>query len=882
MKILDIRAMRGPNYWSVNWTKLVVMQLDIGDYEQKPTDAIPDFLPRLRELLPSLQEHRCSYDDPGGFFRRVEEGTWAGHVIEHIALEIQTLAGMDTGFGRTRGAGREGVYNVVFSYIEEEAGRYAAPASVDLFVGLADGTDMDELRQMLQERLRRLREIREDVRFGPSTGSIIEEAERRGIPHIRLNSRSLVQLGYGVNQQRIQATVTGRTNMIAVDIAGDKELTKDLLGSMGVPVPRGYAIRDEEDIERTVERIGGYPIAVKPLDANHGRGITVGLSSIEEIRQAFAAAKEHARTVILERSLLGKDFRALVVNNRLVAVAERTPAHVLGDGVSTLQELIDETNRDPRRGYGHENVLTEITVDRQTERMIANAGYTLESIVPEGVTVQLKSTANLSTGGTAIDRTDETHPYNVFLFERIAQIVGLDVAGIDIVAPDVSSPIEENGGGIIEVNAAPGFRMHLAPSEGLPRNVADHVVSMLFPADAESRIPIIAVTGTNGKTTTTRLIAHLLKGTGRSVGFTTSDGTYVGNTLIDTGDNTGPVSAQMVLRDPTVDIAVLETARGGLLRAGLAFDFCDIAVVTNLSADHLGLRGIDTIEEMARVKEVVPRSVRRDGYAVLNADDELVVAMRKNVACNVALFSMDETNPHIVRHTSRGGLACVYENGWVTVLKGEWKIRIERGIDIPITYGGRAAFMMQNVLAATLASYILHNVSSEDLRVGLATFSPTTTQAPGRLNMFEIGTFSVLVDFAHNPAGLEEFVGTLPQKKKTGVVGGTGDRRDEDIRDLGRLAARMFSKIVLREDDDRRGRAEGEINELVREGIREINREVPVEAGQTAVEAINRALSEATDGELVVILADRVGRTIETVNAFREKVLAPAGDHSSR
>lgn len=875
MRIIDIRAMRGPNYWSVNRKKLIVMRLDIEDYEQKPTDKIDGFLDRMKEAMPTLHEHRCSYDDAGGFYRRVEEGTWAGHVIEHFALEMQTLAGMDTGFGRTRSTSEEGVYNVVFSYIEEDAGRYAARASVDLFEAIAEGRPLDEVETMLADDLQKLREIREDVRFGPSTGSIVEEAERRDIPHIRLNERSLVQLGYGVHQQRIQATVTGKTNMIAVDIAGDKEMTKELLGSMGVPVPRGYAIRYSEDIERTVRRIGGYPVAVKPLNANHGRGITVGLESLEDVERAFEVAKEHARWIIIERSLVGKDFRALVVNNRLVAVAERTPAHVIGNGTDTIEQLIEETNSDPRRGYGHENVLTEITVNGQTERLIERAGYTLESVLPKDEILYLKSTANLSTGGTAIDRTDETHPENVFLFERIARIVGLDVAGIDVVAPDVSRPLAENGGGIIEVNAAPGFRMHLAPSEGIGRNVADHVVSMLFPPGAKSRVPIISVTGTNGKTTTTRLIAHILKGAGFSVGFTTSDGTYIGNSIIDSGDNTGPGSAKMVLRDPTVEVAVLETARGGLLRSGLAFDFCDIGVVTNVAADHLGLRDIDTVEDMARVKEVIPRSVRRDGYAVLNAEDELVLGMREAIDCNVALFSMDETNEEIRRHTRRGGVACVYENGWVTILKGEWKIRIERGIDIPITYGGKAPFMMKNVIAATLAAYILHDVSVEDLRNGLATFSPNTTQAPGRLNMVEIGDFSVLVDFAHNPAGyrgLREFITNLSFDRVVGVVGGTGDRRDDDIVELGRLAAEMFEAIYLREDDDRRGREPGTVNELMVQGIRQKSAELPVEVCDGQLDAIDRALKQAKAGDLIVIFADKVARTLEAVDRYREEM----------
>lgn len=875
MRIIETRALRGPNYWSVHRPKLIVMKLDIEEFEQRPTNEIPDFLTRLREVMPSLHEHRCSYDDEGGFFRRVEEGTWAGHVIEHLALEVQTLAGMDTGFGRTRSTGEDGVYNVVFSYVEEDAGRYAGPASVEIFEAIAEGRKISEIESMLNDHLQRLREIREDVRFGPSTGSIVEEAARREIPHIRLNEHSLVQLGFGVHQQRIQATVTGMTTMIAVDIAGDKEATKKLLGSMGVPVPRGEAIRDEADIKRTIDRIGGFPVAVKPLDANHGRGITVGLTTLGDVERAFEAAKEHARWVIIEKSLTGKDFRALVVNNRLVAVAERTPAHVVGDGVKSIQQLIDITNSDPRRGYGHENVLTEISVDKQTERMLESAGYTLEDVLPKNEILHLKSTANLSTGGTAIDRTDETHPYNAFLFERIAQIIGLDVAGIDVVASDVSSPLTENGGGIIEVNAAPGFRMHLAPSEGLPRNVAEHVVSMLFPPGRKSRIPIVAITGTNGKTTTTRLIAHILKGSGKEVGFTTTEGTYIGNTMIDSGDNTGPISAQMVLRDPTIEVAVLETARGGILRAGLGFDQCDIAVITNVGVDHMGLRGIDTIEDMALVKSVPARAVRSDGYAILNAEDELVVAMRDDVDCNVALFALDPANKHILRHTENGGLACVYEDGWVTLCKGRWKIRVERGANIPITYGGRAPFMMKNVVAATLAAYILHGVSSEDLRVGLATFSPSISQAPGRLNLLDVGNFQVLIDFAHNPAGLRglaEFVATLPNIRKIGVVGGTGDRRDEDIVELAQIAAGMFEKIYLREDDNRRGREPGEINALMHEAIHSENPEITVEVCASSMESLETALSNAESGDLVVIMADNVERTISFVEEFRERV----------
>jgi len=872
MRILNIKALRGPNYWSGYWTKLIVMRLDLEDFEQRPTDKLDNFTGRLQELLPGLIDHGCSYQERGGFLRRVEEGTWAGHVIEHLALELQTLAGMDTGYGRTRETSEKGVYNVVFSYIEEDAGRYAARASVRIFEDLAVGLSLDELRQVVADDVQRLREIREDVRFGPSTGAIVQEAEQRDIPHIRLNTQSLVQLGYGINQQRIQATVTGRTNMIAVDLASDKDATKKLLGNMGVPVPKGYQIVDEDELEEAIERLG-FPVAIKPLDANHGKGITVGLNTLEEVRAAFPLAKKYSRRVIIEQSLTGQDFRALVINNRLVAVSERIPAHITGDGERTIQELIDQTNRDSRRGYGHENVLTLIEVDAQTTKLLAARGYTLDTILPAGEMLYLKTTANISTGGTAIDRTDDVHPFNVSLFERIARIVGLDIAGIDVVAPDVTTPLSENGGGIIEVNAAPGFRMHIAPSEGLARNVAEPVVDMLFPPGTPARVPIIAITGTNGKTTTTRLIAHIVKNSGKNVGFTTTEGIYIGNSLIQPGDNTGPVSAQLVLKDPTVEIAVLETARGGIIRAGLGFDRCDIGVVLNVTADHLGLKDIESIADMARVKGVVARAVGEDGYAVLNADDELVFEMREDTPGRVALFSMEETNPHIVAHTRDGGLACVFENGYVTLLKGKWKVRIEKVINIPLTYGGRAAFMIQNVLAAALAAYV-QNISIEDLRVGLTTFVPSVAQTPGRLNLIEMGDFTVLIDFAHNPAGMEalqRFVAKFPNETKTGVIGGTGDRRDDDLLLYGRIAAQMFTDIIIREDDDLRGRPLGETTRLVLEGAREVNPDVPIREFRDAPEAINYALNHARKGELLVILADNVSRSIDLVNKFREQ-----------
>ena len=875
MQILEIRTLRGPNYWSGYWKKLIIMRLDIGDYEDRPTDKLDSFYDRMVEIMPSLASHGCSYQEEGGFLRRVREGTWAGHVIEHFALEFQTLAGMDTGYGRTRETGERGIYNVVFSYHEEEVGRYAARASVRLWEDLADGKSTDEIKTLIAADVQRMREIREEVRFGPSTGSLVEEAISRDIPYIRLNDQSLVQLGYGVHQKRVQATITANTNMIAVDIAGNKHATKKLLGDMGVPVPKGYRIREEAELESTLQSVG-YPVVIKPLDGNHGKGATVGITDLEHAQVAFAKAKEYSRWVIVEKQLQGSDFRALVVNNRLIAVAERIPAHIVGDGEHTIEQLIEITNADPRRGYGHEKVLTTIDIDSQTMRCVRAKDYELDTVLPKDEVLHLKTTANISTGGTAIDRTDEVHPQNVFLFERIARIIGLDVAGVDIIAPNVSEPLAESGGGIIEVNAAPGFRMHLSPSEGIGRNVAEHVIDMLFPRGTPSRIPIIAITGTNGKTTTTRLIAHVLKGAGRTVGFTTTDGTYIQNQQIVRGDNTGPVSAQLVLKDPTVDVAVLETARGGIIRSGLGFDYCDIGVVTNVAADHLGLKDVNTLEDLARVKSVVPRAVSRRGYAVLNAEDPHVYKMRELVEGHVVYFSMDENNENIKRQARRGRISCVFENGYITILKGHWKVRIEKVTNIPLTYGGRAEFMVQNVIAATLACFV-HGVSIEDLRVGLTTFNAGTAQTPGRLNFVEIGGVTVLMDYAHNPAGMRglvNFITKLPNKYRTCVLNGTGDRRDDDIREFAKLAGDNFDRIVIRRGNYLRGRTDEEMFTLLQEGIAQSENTPQVRVIAESRDAIHHAIKHGRKGELVVTLADLVPDDIAYVQEIRDELLA--------
>ncbi|MFC7357890.1 cyanophycin synthetase [Jejudonia soesokkakensis] len=866
MKIREINAMRGPNYWSVRRHKLIVMVLDLEKMEEFPSNKIPGFIDRLKAMFPSMYSHRCSVGTEGGFFQRVEEGTWMGHIIEHIALEIQTLAGMDTGFGRTRDYGEKGVYNVVFSYIEENVGRYAAEASVKICEALIEAKDYD-----LDPDIQKMRELREAERLGPSTGSIVEEAESRGIPWIRLNKYSLCQLGYGANQKRIQATVTSETSSIGVELACDKEDTKYLLEQAEVEVPRGDIISRESSLKDACSYVG-YPCVIKPIDGNHGRGITVDINNYEDALVAFNAAKDVSRRVIVEKYITGEDYRLLVINNVLVAGAKRTPAHVIGDGKSTVEELVMEVNKDPRRGYGHENVLTQITINDLTKTIIKDAGYTIESVLPKGERLILKDTANLSTGGTAEDITDIIHPANVSMAERISKIIDLDICGIDIMTSDISKPLSETGGAVLEVNAGPGFRMHLAPTSGLPRNVAAPVVDKLFPTAGDTgRIPIVAITGTNGKTTTSRLIAHMAKMKGYRVGYTTSDGVYIQNRLLMTGDCTGPASAEFVLRDPTVNFAVLECARGGLLRAGLGFKKCDVAVVTNVAADHLGLKGIHTIEQLARVKGVIPETVLPDGYAILNADDDLVYEMRRSVNCNLALFSMDENNPRVRALQRKGGITAVYENGYVTICKGEWKMRVMKAENIPLTYDGKADFMIQNVLAAVLAAQV-QGIRIEDMKVALETFIPSAAQTPGRLNLFKFENFQILLDYAHNPAGmraLQRFTNNLEATHKVCIIAGIGDRRVEDNNLIGSIAAEMSDEIIIRQDKQLRGKTEEELIKMLNDGIKMKDPKIKTTIIPSEKEAITHAVNNAKKGSLIILCSDVVPDALDLVQKFK-------------
>ena len=859
--------MRGPNYWSIRRGKLIVMRLDLEEMEDLPSNKIDGFYERLNSFLPSMYKHRCSIGKPGGFFKRVQKGTWMGHIAEHVALEIQTLAGMHCGFGRTRGTGTKGIYNVVFTYTEEKVGVFAAKAAVKIVEALIVGKAYD-----LEEVIQEMREIREAERLGPSTGSIVEEAKQRDIPFIRLNRHSLVQLGYGVNQKRIRATISSETSNIAVGLACDKEETKNLLGKAGVPVPIGRIIRQEKDLDWVIKKLG-FPLVIKPVDGNHGKGATINISNLDEAKLAFASARKFSRRVIVEKYITGFDYRLLVIDHKFVAAAKRTPACVVGDGKSAIQKLIDTVNEDPRRGYGHENVLTEIKVDQMTQRILKNLKLTLKTVLPKDEVLYLKTTANLSTGGTSKDITHKVHPYNVFMAERVSRVIGLDICGLDIMAPELDVPINENGGAVLEVNAAPGFRMHLDPTDGLPRNVAEPVIDMLYPAGTTTRIPIVGVTGTNGKTTTVRLISHIMKNVGKKVGYTTSDGIYIQNRMLEKGDCSGPKSAEFVLMDPTVDFAVLECARGGLLRAGLGFNQCDVAVVTNIAPDHLGLQDINTIEQLARVKGVVPETVNRGGYAVLNADDDLVFNMQDKLDCKIALFSMNEKNPRIQEHCKNGGIAAIYENGYVTINKAGWKIRIDKVTNMPLTFSGTAVFMIQNILPAALTCF-LRNVKIEELRLALQTFIPSPAQTPGRMNWFDFQNFKVLLDFAHNPAGLRaigKFLEKIEDNPKIGIISGTGDRRDEDIIEFGKYSAKIFDEIVIRQDYHLRGRTAEEIVSLLEKGVRSESKKIPIEIIYDEKTAIKSTFKRAPKGSLIVLLCETVQGALNLVTEFKEK-----------
>ncbi|HEX6132220.1 MAG TPA: cyanophycin synthetase [Actinomycetota bacterium] len=891
LRIVSTQVFRGPNYYS--YDPAIRLLVDLGSLEHWPSNTIEGFNERLLDLLPGLQDHSCSRGHAGGFVERLHEGTWAGHVAEHIAIELQREAGSHVYRGKTRSTGEPGRYNVIFGYWEEQVGLAAGELAVRLVNELvAHDEAFDYVAEL--ESLIRLAERRA---FGPSTQALLDEAASRDIPFIRLNDQSLVQLGQGRYQQRIRATIASSTSALAVDIASDKDLTNRLLAAAGLPVPKSIVVRSADEAVDASKRIGAA-VVVKPLDANHGRGVSLGLRTAREVRSAYRRAAEHARrgAVIVEEMLEGKDYRILVIGGQVVAVAERVPAQVVGDGEHTVRELVDIANADPRRGIGHEKELTRIALDEQAERLVKAQGLGLDDVPEADAVVRLVATGNMSTGGSAIDRTWDAHRDNLDIAEEAAGVVGLDIAGIDLIAPDIARPVRETGGGIVEVNAAPGFRMHTHPTEGEPQFVAKPVIDLLFPPGSPSRIPIVAVTGSNGKTTTVRLIAHIMRGKGHRVGMTSTDGIYIDGRLSLRADASGPRSAQRVLQNPRIDLAVFEVARGGILREGLGYGRNDVAVVLNVTGDHLGLHGITTLDRLAAVKRVVVEAVPRDGAAVLNADDELVFAMRRHCSGEVILFSMEKGSDLIERWVRRGGKAVTLEDGplgeIVVIRDGRRKDALGYTHQFPATFDGMARMNVQNVLAAAGAAFAA-GAHLHDIRQGLRTFSTSYFEAPGRMNLVELGGVRVLVDYAHNPAGLAavgDFVERLTAEApdltapgaaswaarlRVAVVASAGDRRDGDMRELGRVAARYFDEIVVREDEHTRGRARGETAALIAEGIEEARaqgaRAGHVEIVTDEIEASQRALERARPGDLVVLCVDHASRVWEEIERRRAR-----------
>lgn len=885
MKITSSNVFVGPNIYA-NFP-VIRHQIDLGELEHWPSVKLgQDFINGLLDAVPSLHSHGCSYGEEGGFVRRLreDEGTWMGHIWEHVALELQDLAGSEVTFGKTRGTGEVGCYNVIYEYKQRDVGLAAGELAMKLLMHLIPAEVQEKIDYEIEEDFDFNDELRSFVRaaqrkeFGPSTGSLVKAAEERDIPWLRLNKYSLVQFGHGKYQQRIQATVTSETKHIAVEISCDKEDTHNLLSDLGLPVPIQRMIYSERAAVQAARRIG-YPVVVKPLNANHGRGVSINLTDEEEVKTAFAEAQKYgsSRAVLVESYLTGFDHRMLVVNNELVAVAKRVPGHVVGDGEHNITQLVDIVNEDPRRGIGHEKVLTRLELDHQAKRLLEEAGYDENTVLEKDQIFYLRSTANLSTGGTAIDVTDIVHPDNRDMAIRAIKAIGLDVGGVDFLTDDISKSYKEIGGGICECNAAPGFRMHVAPSEGQPRDVSGKVMDMLFPPGSQSKIPVAAITGTNGKTTTSRMLASIMKASGFTTGMTSTDGVYIDGHLTVKGDMTGPTSAQIVLRDPNVDFAIMETARGGIVKRGLGYNECNVGACLNVSADHLGQRGVNTLEDLARIKRVVVE-VAKD-CVVLNADDPLVLQMADYCDAKQICYVTTDSGHGLVReHIRSGGMAVVLEQG----INGDMITIYDKGAHIPLlwthlipaTIEGKAMHNVANAMFASAMAYAFET-SLDDIRQGLRTFNTSFFQAPGRLNVFDEHPFKVILDYAHNPAAIKTITDLATRLEVKGkrriVLAMPGDRRDEDIVEAALIASKGFDSFICKADDDRRGRGPEEVPRMLADNL--MQQGVPESAIQiipSEQDAVEKGLEDCAEGDLLIVLGDNISRCWKQIVHFNE------------
>lgn len=861
MKLLQLNVMRGPNSWSMNHHQLIIAKLDLADSNYYPSNTIDGFADRLETLLPGMAQH--TYEGNINFMAAVRKGLSLAVVYQHIIIELLHRSGMDCAFSQLKTTGAKAIYNIAFSYTIERAGIYAAKAALKILAALEA-----DLVHDLATDISELMFIHKKEGFGPSTTSIIEAAKRRDIPCTRLGVNSLVMLGQGANQKIIQATMASTTSGVAADLVSDKEATKRMLEESYIPVPNGKLVWQESDLQEAIDDIG-FPSVIKPVDGNHGRGVTTNIKTHEEAANAFKTAQAISEDVIIEKFIEGEDYRFLVINYKVEAVAKRTPAMIIGDGKSTIEELINMVNSEPDRGDEHEKILTKIKIDGALHTVLKKRKVSLQHVLRFGEAFYLKETANLSTGGTATDVTDITHPANIFLAERIARLLNLDICGIDILTHDVTVPITNENGAVIEVNSGPGFRMHLSPTSGKARNVGDAVINMLYPPGSSSRIPLVAVTGTNGKTTTTRLIAHMAKQAGHTVGFTTTDGIYIKDQTIHEADCSGPLSAKVILRDPIVDYAVLECARGGILRSGLGFDKCNISITTNITEDHIGLDDINSLEGLVNVKSVVAKSTMDDGFAILNADDDNVYNIKNSLSCNIALFSMHANSPRIIEHCSKGGWAAIIEEDAFTLRKGKLNYKIANVKDIPLTLEGKALCMIKNVLPCILAGAV-SGFDINTIKSSLLSFIPGDQMTPGRMNIFKIRGFEVMVDYVHNTDGflqLQEFMNKVEAEKKVCIIGCAGDRRDNDIKEMGRLAAEIFDEIIIRHDKDGRGRENEAITQLIMQGIYSVKL-MDVTVISDELEAVAEVINHAQPGSFIVVCAEQVSNVIKLVKSY--------------
>ncbi|NDC53975.1 MAG: cyanophycin synthetase [Planctomycetia bacterium] len=860
MEIKSLKVLHGPNQWAS--FPVLEAWVDLGHLEDHPSNTLPGFNDRLMRWLPTMVEHRCTIGERGGFFERLRTGTWMGHILEHVTLELQSLAGTPVGFGRARETKTRGVYKVAIEYKEEKFGIECLHTAQRLIKAAISGEAFE-----IACELKRLRKVLLEEQLGPSTRSIVEAAAARGIPARRLTDGSLVRLGLGAKQRRIIAAETDRTGAVAETIAQDKDLTRALLAEAGIPVPEGRPVSDPADAWSVAEEIGA-PVVVKPRYGNQGRGVSVNLSTRGEVEKAWHLAREQDTAVVVERFVTGGDYRLLVVGGRVVAAARRRPPTVTGDGVATVGRLVDRVNEDPRRTGDHATALSPMVIDEVARAVLAEQGLSPDDVPEAGRIVLLRQNANLSTGGTSEDVTDLVHPEVAARAVEAARIVGLDVAGIDMVAADISRPLEPQRGVVIEVNAGPGLRMHLEPTVGTPRDVGAAIVDTLFAADDDGRIPVAAVTGTNGKTTVVRLIAHLATTGGATVGMTCTEGVWVGSRQIDAGDCSGPASARRVLSNPSVTTAVLETARGGILREGCGFDQCDVAVVTNIaSGDHLGIGEIDTPEQIAWVKGAIVAAVSRKGTAVLNAADPLVVDMKRWCKGQIVFFALDPANPVIIAHLAAGGRAATVRDGWIVLCDGPRETRLAHLERVPLVHKGLVDFQVENVLAGAAAAWCL-GVPLELVRLGLESFSCGTAGSPGRFNLLDLEGASIVVDYGHNVPSLEQICATirkLPHERRTAVYSAAGDRRDEDLLAQGRLLGATFERVVIYEDAYIRGRRPGEITRLISQGIAEAvarGGTCAVESGGGWEQSAALVLDVVRPGDLVLLQPDTIEQTM--------------------